>query len=167
MTTIINMMMMITFKMIIMLINLQHFPRTSPFPTRRSEGENNFVAAVVQSRSSSRWCWCWCWWCWWRSWWGGGGEGGIPINISNHITQGHLEERVSCSLPASWPPRLDSLLITFFLSVSFWPSSSKIDIESQQKSILQNIVDKDINRKTFVRMINFLTMNMNTGWFFF
>ena len=29
------------------------------------------------------------------------GEGGIPINISNHITQGHLEERVSCSLPAS------------------------------------------------------------------
>lgn len=32
----------------------QHFPRTSPFPTRRSEGENNFVAAVVQSRDILR-----------------------------------------------------------------------------------------------------------------
>lgn len=32
----------------------QHFPRTSPFPTRRGEGENNFVAAVVQSRDILR-----------------------------------------------------------------------------------------------------------------
>jgi hypothetical protein len=32
----------------------QHFPRTSPFPTRRKEGENNFVAAVVLSRDVLR-----------------------------------------------------------------------------------------------------------------
>lgn len=32
----------------------KQFPRTSPFPTRRKEGENNFVAAVVEAKDILR-----------------------------------------------------------------------------------------------------------------
>ena len=32
----------------------KQFPRTSPFPTRRKEGENNFIAAVVEAKDVLR-----------------------------------------------------------------------------------------------------------------